>query len=134
VPLPGIAVVIAEAWLRLDQPAQALAPLAEALAGQPQNDALRKDLAVAQSRVGQHEQAYATIAPYLAKNQSDTDALMVALQAIYQVHAEGKSIGTAEQDKANAATYARAYAAASGPSQALVDKWLQFLNAGDQGR
>ncbi|MSO56107.1 MAG: hypothetical protein EXQ55_04185 [Acidobacteria bacterium] len=87
-----------------------------------------------QSRVGQHERAYATITPYLAKNQSDADALMVALQAIYQVHAGGKTIGTAEQDKANAATYARAYAVASGPSQALVDKWLQFLNAGDPGK
>ena len=85
------------------------------------------DLAIAQSRVGQHQDAYATITPFLAKNQSDTDALMVALQAIYQVHAEGKSIDSADQDKAKAVEYARAYAAAKGPNQALVDKWLQFL-------
>jgi predicted Zn-dependent protease len=127
--LPSIAAVIAEAWLRLGQPGQAVAPLADALGKQPQNDALRKDLAVAQSRIGQHQEAYATITPYLAKNQADADALMVALQAIYQVHAQGKSIETPDQDKAKAVQYARAYAAASGPNQALVDKWLQFLSA-----
>ena len=80
--------------------------------------------------LGQHEQAYATVTPYLERNAADADALMVALQAIYQVHAEGKSIGSPEQDNAKAVLYAKAYAAANGPSQALVDKWLQFLGAG----
>jgi Flp pilus assembly protein TadD len=56
--------VIAEAYLRLGQPAQALAPLSEALTRQPQNDPLRKNLAIAQSTLGQHEQAYTTIAPH----------------------------------------------------------------------
>src|SRR5207244_2962822 len=37
---------------------------------------------------------------------------------------------SADQDKAKAVEYARAYAAAKGPNQALVDKWLQFLGAG----
>jgi VWFA-related protein len=130
VPVPSIGAIIAEAWIRLGQPGQAVAPLADALAKQPQNDAVRKDLAIAQSRAGQHPEAYATIAPYLARNENDADALMVALQAIYQAHAEGKSIETPEQDKAKAVEYAHAYAAANGPNQALVDKWLQFLGAG----
>ena len=131
-PVPSIGVIIAGAWIRLGQPGQAVAPLADALARQPQDDAVRKDLAIAQSRTGQHPEAYATIAPYLARNESDADALMVALQAIYQAHAEGKSIETPEQDRAKAVEYARAYAAANGPNQALVDKWLQFLEAGNK--
>jgi hypothetical protein len=52
---------------------------------------------------------------------------MVALQAIYQIHADGKTIAAPEQDNAKAIQYAKAYAAANGPSQALVEKWLQFL-------
>ncbi len=127
--LPALPLIIAEAHLRLGQPAQAVVPLSEALARQPQNDPLRKNLAVAQSSLGQHEQAYATIAPYLERNTTDADALMVALQAIYQIHAEGKSVESPEQDRVKAALYAKAYAAANGPSQALVDKWLQFLSA-----
>jgi VWFA-related protein len=125
--LPALPVVIAEAYLRQGQPAKAIGPLGEALASQPQNDVLRKNLAVAQSRLGQHEQAYATITPYLERNGTDADALMVALQAIYQVHAEGRSIGPADRDKAIA--YAKAYAAAGGPNQALVEKWIQFLGS-----
>lgn len=125
--LPGLQVVLADGWLRLGQPAQALEPLRQALEQQPQNDSVRKNLAIAQSHLGLHEQAYPTIMPFLQKNPSDVDALLVALYALYQVHIEGKTIGTPEQDRAQAAQYARAYAAANGPSQALVAKWAEFV-------
>lgn len=126
--LPGLQVVLADGWLRLGQPAQALEPLREALDRQPQNDEVRKNLAVAQSNLGLHEQAYPTIVPYLEKHPSDTDALLVALHALYQVHMEGKTIASAEQDKARAAAYARAYADAKGPLAPLVEKWAEFLS------
>jgi VWFA-related protein len=126
-PIPALPVLIGDAYLRVGQPAQAVAPLSEALGAQPQNDSVRKALAVVQATLGQHAQAYATIEPYLDRNPSDADALMVALQAIYQAHAAGKTIGSPEQDNAKAVQYAKAYAAAKGPSQALVEKWLQFL-------
>jgi predicted Zn-dependent protease len=125
--IPGLPVVTAEAYLRLGQPAQAVDPLTEALGAQPQNDSVRKSLAIAQSTLGRHDQAYATIEPYLQRNSADPDALMVALLAIYQIHAQGKSVGSPDQDLARAAAYAKAYAAANGPNQALVEKWLQFL-------
>ena len=60
-------------------------------------------------------------------DRSDADALLVALHALYQVHVEGKTIESADGDKARAATYARAYAAAKGPQAALVEKWAEFL-------
>jgi predicted Zn-dependent protease len=126
--MPNLPVVLADGWLRMGQPAQALDPLKEALDKQPQNDAVRKNLAIAHSRLGMHDEAYSTITPYLQKNPNDIDALMVALHALYQRHAEGKSIGTVEEDKAQAAQYARAYIAAKGPMQALVEKWAEFLS------
>ena len=46
-----------------------------------------------------------------------------ALQALYQVHSEGKTIGSAADDKRDAAVYAQAYAQANGPMQPLVAKW-----------
>lgn len=126
--LPNLQVVLADGWLRMGQPAQALDPLKEALDKQPQNDAIRKNLAIAQSYMGLHEQAYSTITPYLGRNGSDIDALMVGLYALYQMHVEGKSLGSADDDKAHAAQYARAYIAAKGPMQALVEKWAEFLS------
>ena len=74
-----------------------------------------------------HEEAYATITPYLDKHPADVDALMVALSALYQVHSEGRSLGAAADDKVKAEQYARAYVAAKGPHAALVEKWAEFL-------
>jgi VWFA-related protein len=125
--LPDLPIVLAEGWLRLGQPAQALAPLREALDRQPQNDSVRKNLAIAQSHLGLHDQAYPTITPFLQKNPSDVDALLVALHALYQLRIEGKTIGSPEEHRMRAAQYARAYAAAKGPMLALVAKWAEFL-------
>lgn len=125
--MPNLQIVLADGWLRMGQPAQALNPLTEALDRQPQNDAVRKNLAIAQSQLRLHEQAYPTIMPYLQKYPNDPDALMVALYALYQVHVEGNSLASLQQDRARAAEYAKAYAAANGPMQALVEKWAEFL-------
>jgi VWFA-related protein len=126
--LPALQLVLADAWLRLGQPADALEPLRAALDRQPQDDNIRRNLAVAQSHLGLHEQAYPTIVPFLDRNPKDADALMIALHALYQVHVEGRTIGSAAEDKAKAAAYARAYADAKGPQLALVEKWAEFLS------
>ena len=125
--LPVLQLVIADAWLRLGQPADALEPLRLALERQPKDDDIRRNLAIAQSHLGLHEQSYPTIVPYLERNPKDADALMIAMHALYQIHMEGKTIGSAAEDKAKAAEYARAYAAANGPQQALVEKWAEYL-------
>jgi VWFA-related protein len=125
--LPALQTVLADGWLRLGRPADALEPLREALAREPQNDSIRRNLAIAQSHLGLHEQAYPTVVPFLDKNPSDVDALLVALHALYQVHVEGKTIGSADEDKTKAAAYSRAYLAAKGPHSALVEKWAEFL-------
>jgi tetratricopeptide (TPR) repeat protein len=127
-PLPNLPQLLAEGYLRMGQAAQAVGPLKDALTREPGNDAVRKNLAVALSQMGQHDQAYETIRPYLDKNANDLDALMVALVALYQTHVEGKTLGTAAEDKAQAAVYARAYIAGKGPAQALVEKWAEYLS------
>jgi Flp pilus assembly protein TadD len=125
--VPALQAVLADGWLRLGRPADAVEPLRQVLAREPQNDDVRKNLAIAQSYLGLHEQAYPTVVPYLEKHPSDVDALIVALHALYQVHVEGKTIGSADEDRAQAAVYARAYQAAKGPHAALVEKWAEFL-------
>ena len=98
--LPALQLVIADAWLRLGQPADALEPLRQALERQPQDDDIRRNLAIAQAHLGLHELAYPTIVPFLDRNPKDADALLIALHALYQIHVEGKTIGSPEEDKA----------------------------------
>jgi tetratricopeptide (TPR) repeat protein len=126
--LPALQVILADGLLRLGRPADALEPLREALDREPKNDDIRRNLAVAQSHLGLHEQAYPTIVPFLDRHPNDADALMIALHALYQVHVEGKTIGSPDEDKAKARTYVRAYADAKGPQLALVEKWAEFLS------
>jgi hypothetical protein len=52
---------------------------------------------------------------------------LIALHALYQVRVEGKTMGSAQDDKAKAALYAKAYVATNGPHAALVEKWADFL-------
>ena len=105
-----------------------LEPLRQALDRQPQDDDIRRNLAIAQSHLGLHEMAYPTIVPFLERHPKDADALMIALHALYQIHIEGKTIGSADEDRARAATYARAYADAKGSQLALVEKWAEYLS------
>ena len=126
-PLPALQAILADGWLRLGRPADAVEPLRDVLGREPENDEVRRNLAIAQSYLGLHEQAYPTIVPYLERNPSDPDALLVAMYALYQVHVEGKTLKSAEEDKKQAAIYSKAYAAAKGPHAALVDKWAEFL-------
>jgi tetratricopeptide (TPR) repeat protein len=126
-PLPALQALLADGWLRLGRPADALEPLRESLDKDPQNDAIRKNLAIAQSQLGLHEQAYPTVVPFLDRNPNDADALLIALHALYQVRVEGKTIRSPEDDKAKAAVYSKAYAASNGPHAALVEKWAEFL-------
>jgi len=126
--LPDMQTILADGWLRLGQPAQAIDPLRGALDRQPENDNIRKNLAIAQSNLGLHEQAYPTIRPFLERHPSDVEALMVALHALYQVHMEGKTLGSAAEDKVQAAGYARAYLTAKGPQAPIVEKWADFLS------
>ena len=126
-PLPSLHAILAGGRLRLGQPDQALDPLRAALDREPQNDQIRRNLAIAQSLMGLQADALSTVTPFLEKHPADADALLVALHALYQLRVEGKAAGSAADDNARAAAYARAYAAAKGPHTALVDKWVEFM-------
>ena len=125
--LPALQVMLADGLLRLGQAADALDPLREALEKQPQGDDIRRNLAIAQSHLGLHEQAYVTVVPFLDRNPKDADALLIALHALYQVHIEGKTLESEQEDRAKAAAYARAYAGTNGSQLPLVEKWAEFL-------
>jgi hypothetical protein len=88
---------------------------------------VRKNLAVTQSHLGFHEEAYPTIVPFLETHPADPDALLVALHALYQLRVEEKVIASPDEDRQRAAQYARAYEAAKGPLLPLVSKWAEFL-------
>ena len=116
--------LLGDALLRLGNAANALDPLREALSRWPDDDGIRRRLAIAHATIGQHDEALSTIEPYLPRHASDHEALLVAIQAIYEAHLAGHVVVSAEQDRERLRRYADAYAAANGPHQALVSSYL----------
>ena len=116
--------LLGDALLRLGDAALALDPLREALSRWPDDDGIRRRLAIAHATIGQHDEALSTIEPYLPRHASDHEALLVAIQAIYEAHLAGHAVVSAEQDRERLRRYADAYAAANGPHQALVSSYL----------
>ncbi len=125
--LPALQTVLADGWLRLGRPADALEPLREALSREPQNDNVRRNLAIAQSHLGLHEQAYPTIVPFLEKNPSDVDGSGCAARAVSGARRrEDDRIGEPRTRPRRLSTRARMWLA-KGPHAALVEKWAEFL-------
>ena len=121
--------LLGDALLRLGDAALALDPLREALSRWPDDDGIRRRLAIAHATIGQHDEALSTIEPYLPRHASDHEALLVAIQAIYEAHLAGHAVVSAEQDHERLRRYADAYAAANGPHQALVSSYLTRASA-----
>jgi hypothetical protein len=76
---------------------------------------------------GRRAEALSTLDLYLAKHPTDHERLFIAMRTIYEAHAGGRGIGTAEEDRQRFAKYSQAYTAAGGTQTALVEQWRRFL-------
>jgi VWFA-related protein len=120
---------LGDALMRLGDPQQAIAPLAEAVAKWPEDDEVRRRLALAYAAVPQHKDALATIEPYLAKHPTDHEALLIATHAIYASTLQGQPLMGEREDRERMDKYARAYAAAKGPHASLVTTWAGYVKS-----
>ena len=119
--------LLGDALLRSGDAALAIDPLREALGQWPDDDEIRRRVAIAHGMAGQHDEALSTIEPYLSRHASDHEALLIAIQALYETRLAGRSVATPEQDRESVGRYADAYAAANGPHLALVAKLEKFV-------
>ncbi len=127
--LPLVYTLTADALVRLDDREQLVALLGQAVADWPQEDGFRWRLAQAYAVQRRHKEAFVTVEPYLTRHPTDQTALFVAIQAIYGAHLAGEPFLN-DADAADRLTkYAKAYRAAKGPHEAVVDAWVQSITA-----
>ena len=112
---------------RMGDVGKAIAPLRDAVAKWPDDDQLRRRLAMAYAISLQHKEALAAIDPYLARHPSDHEALLIGLHAIYASAVLGQRLLDG-QDRDRMTHYATAYASAKGPHEALIKTWTDFVN------
>jgi Flp pilus assembly protein TadD len=126
-PNAAIARMAGEEWIKAGQPALAITPL-ELAAQQPNTDPRsKKVLGIAYVLGGRGAEAVPVLTSYLETNPTDSAALLGAIFATYSRHLNGPQPATLAADKLNMAKWMKAYTAAKGPSQPLVDAWTKHV-------
>ncbi len=124
---PFIFTLLGDALLRLKDVNHALEILNEASSVWPDNEDVQVRLAAALAMAGQRAEALKILEPYLEKHPEDAERHFLGLRTIYEARADKKPIRSADEDRALFTRWAKAYAAAKGPQQPLVDQWAKAM-------
>jgi tetratricopeptide (TPR) repeat protein len=124
---PFVYTLLGDALLRLRDADQAVDILKEAAGLWPENEQVLLRLGTAYAMAGRGAEALKTLEPYLSRHPEDVERHFVALRLLYEAKAAGRQVKSPEEDRALFSRYAAAYAAASGPQQAVVDQWKKFM-------
>jgi len=119
--------LLGDALLRLRDMDQAIDVLTEARTLWPNDDQVTLRLGTALVMANKPAEAMKVLDPYLTAHPADTDRLYLALRALYEARSSGRTLTSAEADRALFVRYADAYAAAKGPQLALVEQWRKVI-------
>ena len=124
-PRPAVIyMMVADARLRTGQAVSAIDILKPAYEREPMQDEIARRLAMAYSMTGRHADALPVLDGYLTRRPTDQDMLYAAIVAQYEVTRNGQPLSNV--DRAKLRKYSAAY---RGPNQALVEKYLQTIDA-----
>jgi VWFA-related protein len=125
--LPQIYEWLADGLMRMKRLAEARAVLDEAITKWPSDDRFARPMAVVYASFGQGPQAVRMLERYLETHATETDALQLAVEWLYQLKLSNTAAHSRADDVRLARGYADAYARLKGPQPALVDQWMAFL-------
>jgi tetratricopeptide (TPR) repeat protein len=128
-PNAAIARIAGEEWIRAGQPALAIAALEPAVQQPNADPRAKKALGIAYVLSGRGGEAVTHLSSYLETSPTDTAALLAAIFGTYTRHLNGPQPATLTADRANLATWSKAYAATKGPMQPLVDAWVKHVQS-----
>ena len=124
---PVVYQLLVDAAMRSGDGQTAMGALQEAMGKWPDDGRFTGRLGVALLLFGRPKDGLVALDRHLAAHPDDQHALFVAVQAIYGVGAAGGAVESPAQDLARARAYTGAYARLGGSQQALVTRWLDFL-------
>jgi VWFA-related protein len=125
--LPQIYEWLADALMRQRRLAEARAVLEEAMTRWPADLRFVKPMAMIAATFGQGQQAVRLLARHLEAHPDDVEALQLGVEWMYHLKLARTAARTPADDVKLARTYADAYAKAKGPQQALVRRWIDYL-------
>ena len=118
---------LADALFRTGESREAIALLRGALSVWPEDDTLRKRLAIALALELKYGEALAVIEPYVERHPTDHEVLLLALVTMFSGHVDG-SAPLDGDSLVRMRAYADAYGTAEGPHVGLVFDWVRFAS------
>ena len=126
--------VLADAFLRMTEGPRALEMLTEARDRWPDDDLFLPRLAAAQALTGRRGDAIKTLGPYLDRHPDDIGAIVLAARVLFESYSAGNVAVSGAADRALATKLSALYRAAHGSEQALLDRWVSFIQQSRVGR
>jgi tetratricopeptide (TPR) repeat protein len=125
---PTVYAVLSDALLREREAEQAVAILDEGLASFPQDDGLRRRLAMAHAMAGKPD-ALNLLTAWVDSHPDDTRALFATLALLFDGFSREASGTASAEEQQRLRRYARAYIDAKGPNKEVVGRWLRYLDS-----
>jgi len=119
--------VLGDALLRLQDGDEAAAILSEARGKWSDDDRFVPRLAASEALRRNPKESLSLLDGYLTSHGDDSNALMLALRLLYEARSAGGRVFSASEDAERARRYAVLYKTAGGPSQTLVERWVNFI-------
>jgi VWFA-related protein len=126
-PNAAIARIAGEEWLKAGQPLLAITPLELAVQQSPADARSKKLLGLAYVLGNRPGDAVTMLTAYLDANPTDAPVLLAAIYSTYIRHLNAPQAASLTTDRANLAKWSKAYTAAKGPMQTLVDTWVKYV-------
>lgn len=117
-----------EAWLRAGDAGLAIQSLEKAAAEASGDARTSRGLGMAYVLGQRPADGVTLLAPYLDAHPNDQAALLAAIYGVYLSHSPAARPDALAADRARVTTWTRAYSAAKGPMQGLVDAWKIYLD------
>jgi tetratricopeptide (TPR) repeat protein len=126
---PTLYAVLGDALLRVKETDQAASILAEGAAAFPDDELLRRRLALAHALAGHRDEALPVLTALVDENPDDDEALLATLALLFEGFSRSTAGTAASGETEELVRYARAYVEGGGPNQEVVERWLRYLES-----
>ncbi len=116
--------LIGEAMLRANQADEALEILQEGKELWPADASFARPLGIAHALAGNRDEALEALGAHVESHRDDLGALFLATRLLFDRHVESPLLG---RERDLLLRRARGYVAAGGPEQAVVARWLKYV-------
>lgn len=121
--------VLGDALLREKDGDQAIDVLKEGLQAWPDDEGLKRRIALSYALAGRREQALPLLLDWVDRHPEDRVALFATLALLFQAFTQ-EAAGTAHPvERERLLRYAKAYVDGQGPNRQVVEQWLKYLRS-----